>query len=72
MKTKHYRNGREITGSPLDRLVQTITVFENWNAMVASMKRGYVPTLNGGKQYAKLAGVVRRNGFRAYRCGIII
>lgn len=67
-----YQHGRRIMGNSLDRLVQSVTAFTSWNEMVASMKRGYVPTLNGGKAHAKLAGVVRRNGFRAYRCGILV
>ena len=71
-KSVNYLNGRLIHGSSLDRLVQTTTAFTSWNEMVAAMRRGYVPTLNGGRAHAKLAGVVRRNGFRAYRGGILV
>lgn len=67
-----YINGRRISGSSLDRLVQTTTAFVSWNEMVGAMRRGYVPTLNGGRAHAKLAGVIRRNGFRAYRGGILV
>ena len=53
----------------VDILVDTCTAFRTWNEMVACMKNGYVPTLNGGKSYAKLADICRRNGFQVFRLG---
>lgn len=60
--------------SPVDVLVRRITAFRSWNEMVKAMdlgngRQGYCPTLNGGKAYAKLAGICRRNGFKVFRNG---
>ncbi|HTU21623.1 MAG TPA: hypothetical protein VMG10_26540 [Gemmataceae bacterium] len=57
--------------SKLDQMVNRLTAFRTWNDMVACMERGYVPTLNGGRAYAKLAGIVRRLGYKAFRNGIV-
>ena len=59
----------------LDRLVQAVTAFRDWNDLVRSMgtpeSQKYVPTLNGGGAAAKLAGIVRRNGFKVFRLGMV-
>lgn len=55
----------------LDALVNRVTAFRSWAAMVKAMRSGYVPTLNGGVAAAKLCDIVRRNGFRAYRGGVV-
>lgn len=54
----------------LDQLVSSITAFQSWNSMLQAMKQGYIPTLNGGRSYSKLADICRRNGFKVYRKGI--
>lgn len=59
------------TTSSLDALVNAVTAFPTWAAMVECMKAGYVPTLNGGKQAEKLTRIVRANGFKAFRCGLV-
>jgi hypothetical protein len=65
--------GRDVAKcSALDRLVREITAFRTWGHMLEAMRAGYVPTLNGGVAAAKLCGVVRRNGFKAYRKGLCV
>lgn len=53
----------------MDAMVRRLTAFRSWEAMVECMRGGYVPTLNGGKAYAKLAAICRRNGFKVFRNG---
>lgn len=57
----------------LDRLVDTVTAFRSWEEMKESMDyRGYVPTLNGGRAASKLCDILRRNGYRVFRCGKVV
>jgi hypothetical protein len=56
----------------LDALVNRLTAFRTWNEMATHMAKGYVPTLNGGRAYSKLADICRRNGFQVYRNGKVI
>lgn len=53
----------------LDLLVANCTAFRTWEEMRGEMEKGYIPTLNGGKSYAKLAQVAQRNGYKVYRLG---
>jgi len=54
-----------------DRLVKRLTAFRSWEDMRACMLTGYLPTLNGGRAYAKLADICRRNGFKVFRGGLV-
>lgn len=53
----------------MDRLVKTLTGFGSWVEMESAMRDGYIPTLSGGKTFAKLADICRRNGYKVYRNG---
>lgn len=53
----------------VDSLVCKLTAFGSWNEMVEAMRGGYIPSLMGGKAYAKLCDICRRNGFKVYRNG---
>lgn len=62
------------TRTKLDDLVTRCTAFAGWVDLVTAMggapeQQVYVPTLNGGKSYAKLAGVLARNGYKSFRNG---
>ena len=59
------------TTTALDKLVSKVTAFRTWNEMRAAMGNGYCPTLNGGKAAAKLCGIVRQNGYKAFRLGVV-
>lgn len=65
------------TKNSLDVLVSRCTAFAGWVDMVTAMggapeQQHYVPTLNGGKAYAKLADICRRNGYKVFRGGRVI
>lgn len=55
----------------LDALVDRLTAFRSWVEMEAAMRGGYIPSLMGGAAYAKLAGIVRRNGYKVFRNGVV-
>lgn len=50
-----------------DRLVREITAFADWQDMLASLRKGYVPTLRNTRLGHKLAGLVEQAGFRVYQ-----
>lgn len=58
--------------SKTDALVKRLTAFRSWADMVGAMCEGYIPTLNGGAAYAKLAGIVSRNGYKYFRNGRVL
>lgn len=51
----------------IDKLVREETAFQDWADMLASLDRGYVPTLRDGKNGSKLALVVKAHGFRVFK-----
>lgn len=58
---------KTLKASATDRLVADLTAFRTWADMRAAMDSGYIPTLNGGRAYAKLADICNRNGYRVFR-----
>jgi hypothetical protein len=50
-----------------DKLVDDTTAFHTWAAMLAELRKGYVPTIRGTPQKDKLARLVESCGFRTFR-----
>lgn len=54
----------------LDKLTSALTAMDTWNELIASMERGYCPTIHDrGRRYRRLIAAVRAAGFKVFNNG---